>query len=355
MPPLRTHTLDSESDSEGDQALESTAAKLRRLKAELAEVEAEIQAGPSRLASSNAQTHTKRRTVLPARPPVDLAEELSALKLRLGNAEDTDLGQGVSFRPDEDEWTKRLERLKVANPIDGSKDGGIDDQEVGRTDGKQSDSTASDLDKRLARLEAALGSDEITVSIYLSPFWARDYKLTFSQTPLLPSLARSDHLLSLFTQPRHLDAISRRVKLLLVDLDRAATASRRNTHATPNLSSSPEKQSSSITLSQLEYNQLQQLFSVLPRLDPLLPILDPLLMRLKSLQTLHAEAGEMAEGLKRLQSEKRDQQEETGDMRRVVGEVQSGLTEAAGGIERNWKSLESRLSDLDTRIKALNT
>lgn len=171
----------------------------------------------------------------------------------------------------------------------------------------------------------------------------------------MPSLARNDHLLSLLTQPRNLDAISRRVKLLLVDLDRAATASRRNPHATPNLGSSPEKQSSSITLSQIEYTQLQQLFGILPRLDPLLPILDPLLTRLKSLQTLHAEAGEMAEGLKRLQGEKKDQSDETRDMRRVVDEVQKGLTDAAGGIEKNWKSLESRLSDLDTRISALNT
>lgn len=174
------------------------------------------------------------------------------------------------------------------------------------------------------------------------------------QTPLLPSLARSDHLLSLFTQPRHLDAISRRVKLLLVDLDRAATASRRNVHQTPNLGSSPEKQPSTITLSQLEHGQLQELFNILPRLDPLLPILDPLLTRLRSLQGLHAEAGEVAEGLKRLQAEKKDQTEETADMRRVVDEVQKGITEAAGGIEKNWKSLEARLGDLDERIKRLD-
>lgn len=158
----------------------------------------------------------------------------------------------------------------------------------------------------------------------------------------------------MLTQPRNLDAISRRVKLLLVDLDRAATASRRNLHATPNLGSSPEKQPSTITLSHIEYTQLQQLFGILPRLDPLFPILDPLLTRLKSLQTLHAEAGEVAEGLKRLQAEKRDQTEDSNDMRRVVDEVQKGLSDAAGGIEKNWKSLESRLSDLDTRINALN-
>lgn len=170
---------------------------------------------------------------------------------------------------------------------------------------------------------------------------------------MLPSLARSDHLLSLFTQPRHLDAISRRVKLLLVDLDRAATASRRNPHTTPNLGSSPEKQPSTLSLSQAEYGQLQQLFGILPRLDPLLPIVDPLLTRLRSLQSLHAEAGEMAEGLKRLQTEKKDSSEETAEMREVVDEVQKGMSEAAVSIEKNWKSLEARLSELNGRIKGL--
>jgi nuclear migration protein JNM1 len=173
------------------------------------------------------------------------------------------------------------------------------------------------------------------------------------QTPLLPSLEKTDHLLSLLTQPRHLDAISRRVKLLLVDLDRAASARRTLPGQTPNLSSSPEKQPTSLSLSALEYNQLQTLFNILPRIDPLLPILDPLLTRLKSLQTLHAESGEVAEGLRKLQSTQKGHDEEGKELREVVDNVQKGIGEAVGGIEKNWKSLETRLEALDKRIKDL--
>jgi len=182
----------------------------------------------------------------------------------------------------------------------------------------------------------------------LSRFKSSDY-----QAPLLPSLAKTDHLLSLLTQPRHLDAISRRVKLLLVDLDRAATARRTVPGQTPNLSSSPEKQPTSISLSAMEYNQLQTLFNVLPRIDPLLPILDPLLTRLKSLQSLHAESGEVADGLRKLQSTQKGNEEERSELKEVVENVQKGIEEAVGGIEKNWKSLESRLEALDKRIKDL--
>lgn len=162
LPPLRTHTLESDSESDDDQALESTAAKLRRLKAELAEVEAEVQAGPSKRPESSAP---KRRSVLPPRPLVDMAEELSAFKQRLEAAEGANLGERVEVKPDEDEWTKRLERLRLAESPSTSKEEESQSQDAtrGRTTQDES-SSSSDLDKRLARLEAAFGSDEITVS-----------------------------------------------------------------------------------------------------------------------------------------------------------------------------------------------
>jgi nuclear migration protein JNM1 len=103
----------------------------------------------------------------------------------------------------------------------------------------------------------------------------------------------------------------------------------------------------------MEYSQLQNLFNILPRLDPLLPILDPLLTRLKSLQSLHAESGEVAEGLKKLQSTQKGHDEERRELKEVVDNVQKGIGEAVGGIERNWKSLETRLESLDKRIKDL--
>lgn len=161
LPPLRIHTLESDSESDNDQALESTAAKLRRLKAELAEVEAEIQAGPSKRTESSAP---KRRSVLPPRPLVDMAEELSAFKQRLEAVEGADTGPGEETKPDEDEWTTRLERLRLAESSSQSKQEDTQSRDVTRDISLRDKSSVSDLDKRLARLEAAFGSDEISVS-----------------------------------------------------------------------------------------------------------------------------------------------------------------------------------------------
>lgn len=160
---------------------------------------------------------------------------------------------------------------------------------------------------------------------------------------------RLDHILSLLTQPRHLDAISRRVKLLLVDMDRAAAAAKRN----PTSTTSPDKTPSSVTLSPTEHAQLDSLFALLPRLDPLLPIIPPLLNRLQSLSGLHAEAADVMDGLRRLQSDEGDSAEEIRDLQRLASSVQDGLTESVKGIERNWTGIEARLTSLEERLKSL--
>ena len=162
LPPLRTHTLESDTESDSDQALESTAAKLRRLKAELAEVEAEVQAGPSKRPESNLP---KRRSVLPPRPLVDMAEELNTFKQRLDAVEGAVVDtREASLKPDEDEWTERLERLRLADSAVGSNQDKPENRQVGTERSTQDGHSVSDLDKRLARLETAFGSDEMTVS-----------------------------------------------------------------------------------------------------------------------------------------------------------------------------------------------
>jgi hypothetical protein len=101
--------------------------------------------------------------VLPPRPAYDLAGELSGLKEKLGAIE----GQGgrESVKEEEDEWSERLERLKIgesstARDTGEHQDAGDEATKLGAT------YPITDLDKRLARLEAALGSDESNVSSF---------------------------------------------------------------------------------------------------------------------------------------------------------------------------------------------
>lgn len=161
---------------------------------------------------------------------------------------------------------------------------------------------------------------------------------------------KHDHLLSLLTQPRHLDAISRRVKLLLVDLDRAATAARRQGAST----ASVQPMDKNVALSQADYNSLQSLFGLLPRLDPLVPIVPLLLSRLQSLAGLHAAAGEIADSLIRLQNGDKGEGAELQELTAAVEGVQHGLDDATRQVTTNWTGVETRLKDLEARLQKLN-
>ena len=69
---------------------------------------------------------------------------------------------------------------------------------------------------------------------------------------------------------------------------------------------------------------------------------------------MHAEASEVAEGLRRLQTEDKRTSKDRVELEAVVKGVQVGLLDAAKGIERNWESLESRMSGLEERLSALH-
>ncbi|AAW42035.1 hypothetical protein CNBC6710 [Cryptococcus deneoformans B-3501A] len=339
LPPLsRYASSSSDTDEEPPLPRETPAARLRRLKAELAEIEAEV--GSSSPSKTQSISHEgsgagKRRSVLPPRQPVDVVSELANVRERLERVEidGLDVGQvvAVGMGPSS-EWRERLDKLVTAENRSG-KGKVAQSTAVG-----QQDSSLSDIDKRLAALEQVVGPTTDGLDQTLSP--------------LVPTLNKHDHLLTLLTQPRHLDAISRRVKLLLVDLDRAAAASRRTGAggaAIPQQSS--EKAVTNLSLTQGEYTQLQSLFSVLPRLDPLLPILTPLLARLRSLSALHSEASEIAVSLRELQSRDKKNAEEINELDEVVKSVQTGLGDAIAAIKKNWEGLEKRMMGLEQRLK----
>ncbi|RSH90456.1 hypothetical protein EHS25_001061 [Saitozyma podzolica] len=375
LPPLRRRSGSTASEeSITPPPRETPAARLRRLKAELVEVEREItagSAGPSTLPPAPAGEGSvddeardrgkegKRKSVLPLKEKVDLISELTALRERMGEIDLDAAGSGTGAGSAEEEWEARLQRLAGGSgpgsglPASGAGNGivrgngGDHDVSTGTRASAGAGSTGlpsegglklSELDRRLASLEDLVGPS------------GEGINPTTTSTPLLTTLSRLDHLVALLTQPRHLDAISRRVKLLLVDLDRAAAASRRPLAAP---SSVPDKQSSSVTLSGAEYANLQTLFAVLPRLDPLLPILPPLLARLRSLAVLHAEASEIADGLRTLQSEDKRTGEEVKEMEEVVRNVQAGLAESVLAVQKNWEGVEGRMRSLDERVSKL--
>lgn len=197
------------------------------------------------------------------------------------------------------------------------------------------------------------------------------------------------HLLTLLTQPRHLDSISRRVKVLVSDLERLHESRRKLGDSRPlnvaigsNLGASatmmtvavpgPDGKLPSLaasttarpasgsgsgggggaqpgsepTLSPDALQRIDSLFALLPRLDPLLPLTPRLLSRLRSLATLHAASASFKDDLERLKAE----------LGRV-GESEQGLRETLSGLEHSLKenevTMKGNLLGLEKRVSSV--
>ncbi|GAA5896187.1 hypothetical protein JCM8208_007553 [Rhodotorula glutinis] len=229
------------------------------------------------------------------------------------------------------------------------------------------------LERRVAELELALGASGADVS-ESSPH----------PSPLLPTLSRLEHLVTLLTQPRHLDSISRRVKVLVQDLERIhdsrrklgdsrplnvalaggmtlatggggggpGAASSSSAAAVPGAASSTSASGGGLPPDAAQ--QLSSLSALLPRIDPLVPLAPRLLARLRSLSALHARAASFGDELGAV----RDEVRRLAEADQGLGEVLRGLEGSVEGNEErtraNLESVERRLEDVVRRLEALS-
>ncbi|KAE8256591.1 hypothetical protein A4X03_0g5251, partial [Tilletia caries] len=225
--------------------------------------------------------------------------------------------------------------------------------------------------KELGLLESRLTTIESLVGI--RPALVDDSKAP--SRPLLPTMQRLEHQLTLFTQPRHLDAISRRVKVLVAELERAHEARAK-------LSSLPPVKSTSTgagdegkdgggggggggkegtgsgsgttpfgTADQLA--RLRSLFLLQTRLEPLLPLTPHLLTRLQSLSALHASSAHFASSLEALVDADRRVEERLREVRGLCEGLRSGMGEDEGRVRGNLEMVQGRMEELGRRMDAL--
>ncbi|GAA6040210.1 hypothetical protein JCM8097_004185 [Rhodosporidiobolus ruineniae] len=226
-----------------------------------------------------------------------------------------------------------------------------------------------ELEKRLAELEKVVGASEADID--------ETHPLP---PPLVSTLSRLDHLLTLLTQPRHLDSISRRVKVLVSDLERIHESRRKLGDSRPlnvalsgglTLVTGSDAQgkptplaslgasttgSSSASAAQLPPDALQKidaLFALLPRLDPLLPLAPRLLTRLQSLSSLHASAASFGETLSELKDEVERMGEGEKGLREVLEGLESSLQENEGTVKGNLEALGKRVEEVGRRLDKL--
>ncbi|KAF8335839.1 uncharacterized protein EI90DRAFT_3152840 [Cantharellus anzutake] len=198
----------------------------------------------------------------------------------------------------------------------------------------------SRLDKRLDELESLIGSSNTTL----------DESSPLPQ-PLLPHIARLSNVLTLLTQPRHIDSISRRLKLLQTDLERYSSSSaKRQANGTPagqttGPSTTPQPGSGAAA------NAPNDIAVILSRLSPALPTIPHLLTRLRTLSTLHASASGFASSLTSLEEEQKQAQAILGDLEAAVNSLEQSFLVNAERVEGNLKGLSERLEAVQTRLK----
>lgn len=199
--------------------------------------------------------------------------------------------------------------------------------------------------------------------------------------PVLPALDKLSHQLSLLSQPRHLDTLSRRIKTLVSDLERIHETRRKLGDTTPlhlALSSGltvstpgeeesahsgeADKTAAAATGSAEDRElppdilpRLQALFQLLPRLQALLPLTPGLLLRLRSLADLHASASTFGASLHEAQESVATMEESYKGLQTVLSNVQSSLEGNQKAMNANLDSIQERVASLDARVQALQS
>lgn len=160
--------------------------------------------------------------------------------------------------------------------------------------------------------------------------------------PLLPLITRLNTQLTLLTQPRHIDSISRRLKLLLSDLDRASAQN--HSH----------RRHPSQTTAQTSSHVQEQLLPLLSRLGPSLPHIPHILTRLRTLSALHTSAAEFQSTLGTLEREQQKLHEALVELEGAVETVEKSLEDNRAVVRGNVTGLESRVGALLSRLEGLS-
>ncbi|KAI0276593.1 Dynamitin-domain-containing protein [Russula aff. rugulosa BPL654] len=198
-----------------------------------------------------------------------------------------------------------------------------------------------ELDRRIGELERLVGSASTSLD-----------ESSAMPAPLLPLLTRLNTQLTVLAQPRHLDNISRRLKLLLSDLDRMATANQQHRRST---AAAAEGDSSTTTApANLPASLQEQLAPALARLVPALPQIPHILARLRTLASLHTSAAQFGNTMSALEEEQRQSREALDALNQAIEGVEGSLAENARVVKGNVTGLEERIDALTKRLEALS-
>ncbi|KAK9482135.1 Dynamitin-domain-containing protein [Lipomyces starkeyi] len=195
------------------------------------------------------------------------------------------------------------------------------------------------LDSRLSRLEKALGN---TSNI---AFGGAFHATVFEQ-PVIPTLlSLSQKVNSLTTSPEKLDAIITRVRQLV-----AVTEQTSSTNTTKPPTSSQKVPGETEDTAQAD--KIESIYNSLGSVEKLIQIVPGLVDRLRSLQFLHAEAGETISNIGEIRDKMNATEAHISKWRTALENAERRLDEIEEREKRNLITAEEWVKDLECKVNS---
>lgn len=214
----------------------------------------------------------------------------------------------------------------------------------------------ADFDARIAFMETVLGINAI-------PLPTQERLPTRAIFPVLDHLDRQISTLSSSTESS-LDSINRRVRQLTQDTQKlaearaAAKAAQEALDSEPNESARPVDTSNEIRAKDgiedpEQTSKINALYGTLATIESLAPLLPSVLDRLRSLQTVHAEAATASQTLAQLEARQDAMVQELKDWREGLEKVESAMKQGEHTMAGNVTVVEKWVKELEDRMRRL--
>ncbi|CAO3589760.1 unnamed protein product [Absidia cylindrospora] len=229
-----------------------------------------------------------------------------------------------------------------------------------------------DIDDRIAKIEKLVGTS--------SGQGFDSIPSNLTATSLINSLSKLEQQITLLAQPRHLDTVSRRIKVLNSELERlhelktgggsggrkehgygslsGFSSSAGGLHSSSNTdlgsgNNRDEQGGSNGGLSNDTEEKVSHLFATIEKVDPLLNLTPALLTRLKALQGLHTEAATFGQSVKVISDEQTRMTEEIKSLDTTCELLTKSLKSNEDLVNKNVDVIDTRMTDLVRRMEAL--
>lgn len=206
-----------------------------------------------------------------------------------------------------------------------------------------------EFDARLALIETVMGIDTIPLS-------TQGRQPTRAVFPFIEQLDRQVTVL-LNSTDSSLDSISRKVRQLTQDAQRlgearsAAKAAQEGSNGS-RLPLSPDEESKidSFSKDPEHVSKINALYGALPTIESLAPLLPAALDRLRSLQTIHADAAAANQNLAQLETQQEAMAQELKTWREGLETVEKKVMEGENTMAENSTVVETWVKELEERM-----